>query len=128
MINDQRIIASYWTIAGDCYPGGKTEISPYGFEIRVAAAAEAGYRGIGLVHADIRHLRNTLGFRRVRTILDTHGIRDLEVEIFSDWFADGGGGHGRMQFVPIFWWQRRSSGRTISRSVVIWAGLNGPCR
>ena len=89
MISDQRILASYWTIAGDCYPGGETEISPYEFEIRVAAAAAAGYGGIGLVHADIRHLRETLGFRRVRAILDAHGMRDLEVEIFSDWFADG---------------------------------------
>ena len=89
MISDKRILASYWTIAGDCYPGGKTEVSSIAFETRIAAAAEAGYGGIGLVHQDLQHLRETLGFRRVRAILDAHGMRDLEVEIFSDWFADG---------------------------------------
>ncbi|MCB8883569.1 sugar phosphate isomerase/epimerase [Acidisoma cellulosilytica] len=89
MISDQRILAAYWTLAGDCFPGGKTEVSPYAFETRVAAAAAAGYGGIGLVHADIQHLRDALGFSRMRAILDAHGMRDLEVEIFSDWFANG---------------------------------------
>ena len=89
MINDKRILATYWTIAGDCYPNGETEVSPFAFETRVAAAAEAGYGGIGLVHQDIQHVRETLGFRRMRAILDAHNMRDLEVEIFSDWFADG---------------------------------------
>src|SRR5487761_1260768 len=88
MNNDRRILASYWTIAGDCYPG-VPEVSPFGFEARVAAAAAAGYCGIGLVHADIQHLRDTLGFGRMRAILAAHGMRDIEVEIFSDWFAPG---------------------------------------
>lgn len=88
MNNDRRILASYWTIAGDCYPG-VPEVSPFAFEARAAAAAAAGYRGIGLVHADIQHLRDTLGFPRMRAILAANGLRDVEVEIFSDWFASG---------------------------------------
>ena len=89
MISDRRILAAYWTLAGDCFPGGKTEVSPYSFESRVAAAAATGYSGLGLVHADICHLRDTIGFGRMRAIMDAHGMRDLEVEIFSDWFANG---------------------------------------
>jgi sugar phosphate isomerase/epimerase len=61
------------------------EVSLFGFE----AWAAAGYRGIGLIHADIRHLRDTLGFGRMRAILAASGLRDVEVEIFSDWFATG---------------------------------------
>lgn len=89
MSNERRILASYWAIAGNCYPGDVTEVSPFSFEERVAVAAEVGFRGIGLVHADIQHLRDTLGFRRARAILDAHGMQDVEVEIFSDWFATG---------------------------------------
>lgn len=89
MLSTNRLIAAYWSIAGDIYPGGPSEVSPFGFEERVATAAEVGYRGIGLVHAEIVALRDRVGFSRMRAILDSYDIRDVEVEIFSDWFATG---------------------------------------
>jgi sugar phosphate isomerase/epimerase len=89
MLSTNRLLAAYWSIAGDVYPGGPSEVSPFGFEERVAAAAEAGYRGIGLVHAEIVALRDRLGFARMRAILDSYDMHDIEVEIFSDWFATG---------------------------------------
>lgn len=84
-----ELIASYWTIAGDCYPGGPTEVSPWPLEARVAAAAEAGYRGIGLVHQDIMATAARLGLPAMRRLFQDNGLAHVEVEFLGDWFASG---------------------------------------
>lgn len=89
MDDSLRPMASYWSIAGDCYPGGPSEVSPFGFAARVETAAAAGFRGIGLVHQDIEAVRKDIGLAEMRRILEVNGIVDVEVEILSDWFAAG---------------------------------------
>jgi sugar phosphate isomerase/epimerase len=89
MLSTNRLIAAYWSIAGDIFPGGPSEVSPFGFEERVAIASEVGYSGVGFVHAEIVALRESLGYSRMRAILDSYNMRDIEVEIFSDWFTTG---------------------------------------
>jgi sugar phosphate isomerase/epimerase len=84
-----ELIASYWTIAGDVYPLGPNEISPFPFEKRVEVAARAGYRGLGLVHADLMAVANRLGLKEMRRILDASGMQHVELEFLSDWYAQG---------------------------------------
>jgi sugar phosphate isomerase/epimerase len=84
-----ELIASYWTIAGDVYPMGPNEISPFPFEKRVEVAARAGYRGLGLLHADLMAISNRLGLKEMRRILDANGMQHVELEFLSDWYAQG---------------------------------------
>ncbi len=84
-----ELLAAYFTLAGDVFPFGPTEISPFPFELRVEAAAEAGWKGLGLVHADLQATAARLGLAGMRRVLDAHGMKYLELEFLVDWFRDG---------------------------------------
>ena len=86
---DHDLIASYWTIAGDSGPFDADGSSPHGFRERVAAAARAGFRGVGLNHADLAKLLARHGAAEMKAILADHGMRHLELEFINDWFAEG---------------------------------------
>lgn len=77
----------YWTCAG-IYPGG-VEISRFGFRERVEAAAEAGFTGIGIWHADLQHTLESMSLAEVRAILAGNGMRNVELEFLTDWFVGG---------------------------------------
>lgn len=83
------LLACYWTLAGPVRPGDASEVSPRPFEERVAAAAEAGYTGIGFSNQDLAALRDSIGFAGVRRILDAYGIRQCQYEMLFDWWGDG---------------------------------------
>lgn len=82
-----ELLAAYWTIAGDVYPGAPTEVSPFSLEERAAAAARAGYTGMGLVHEDLVHNVKRLGYAGIRRVLADNGIRHVEVEFLNEWYA-----------------------------------------
>lgn len=84
-----NIIASYWSVAGDRFPGCGDEASPFSFRDRYETAGRLGFAGAGLVHDDLIRARDTIGYGELSAILKANGIVDLEVEILSDWFADG---------------------------------------
>ena len=84
-----ELLAAYFTLAGDIHPFGPTEISPFDFRFRVEAASKAGYKGIGLVHADLMATVDRIGFSEMKTILETNGIRHLEFEFLDNWFETG---------------------------------------
>jgi sugar phosphate isomerase/epimerase len=86
------LLASYWTIAGDVNPGtGGREWSLFDFRDRVEAAARAGFRGIGLWHADVEHTLESLSLADMKKILDDNGIAHLELEFLqlSGWLNGG---------------------------------------
>ncbi|HET7028893.1 MAG TPA: TIM barrel protein [Candidatus Limnocylindrales bacterium] len=85
-----ELLAAYWTLAGDVYPGGPTEVSPFPLERRAAAAAEAGWTGMGFVHADLIATVERIGYGGIRRAIAESGIRHVEVEFLSDWDADPG--------------------------------------
>jgi sugar phosphate isomerase/epimerase len=85
-----ELLAAYWTLAGDVYPGAPTEVSPHSLQDRAQAAAKVGYTGMGLVHADLMHYAGTIGYSGVKRILDDNGIRHVEVEFLGDWFCAAG--------------------------------------
>lgn len=84
-----NIIASYWSVAGDRFPGCGNEASPFSFRDRYETAGRLGFAGAGFVHDDLVRARDTIGYGELSSILRANGILDLEVEILTDWFADG---------------------------------------
>jgi sugar phosphate isomerase/epimerase len=88
-VTEQRLLATCWTTAGDAAPLRGDERSPIPIRERVEAAAAAGFRGIGLLHADLMPALDRYGVTGLRSLLDDHGIVDLELEVLTDWWATG---------------------------------------
>ena len=84
-----ELLAAYWTIAGDVYPCAPTEVSPYPLEARAAAAAKAGWKGMGLILDDLKATIARVGVNGVRQILADHDMRHFELEILVDWYQEG---------------------------------------
>jgi sugar phosphate isomerase/epimerase len=84
------LLASYWTLAGPVELHTGREWSLFDFVDRVTAAANAGFRGIGLWHADLLHILERRGLHELRTILDDGGMSHVELEFLWDWFLDPG--------------------------------------
>jgi sugar phosphate isomerase/epimerase len=84
---DDRLLATCWTTAGDANPLPGDQRSPIPIRERVDAAAAAGFQGIGLLHADLMPALDQYGVRGLRTLLDDHGIVDLELELITEWWT-----------------------------------------
>ncbi|WP_207303800.1 sugar phosphate isomerase/epimerase family protein [Olivibacter jilunii] len=87
MENKIELLAAYFTLSGDVYPFGPTEVSPFDFKYRVEAAAKAGYKGMGLVHADLLANIEKLGLKEMKNILSSNGIHKVEIEQLTGWDA-----------------------------------------
>jgi sugar phosphate isomerase/epimerase len=85
-----ELLASYWTLAGPVELHTGREWSLFNVVDRVTAAANAGFRGLGLWHADLLHVLEERGLRELRTILDDGGMSHIELEFLWDWFLDPG--------------------------------------
>ena len=82
------ILGSYWTLAVGADPLGDQRCM-HEFRKRVEIAARAGFKGLGLWHADILEIRRTYSFQEMKRILNDHGIVHIEVEWLLDWFCTG---------------------------------------
>jgi sugar phosphate isomerase/epimerase len=79
------LIASYWTICG----AGPGLSSPRTLAERAAAAAKAGFRGIGLRNDDYSRARAAgVSDGEVRRALADNGIVVAEIEFVSGWSSD----------------------------------------
>lgn len=83
------LLGSYWTIAGAAIPHTGPEWSPFDFRDRVEALSRAGFRGMGIWHADLEHVRERYSLPAMKRILDDNGMRHVELEFLGDWFRDG---------------------------------------
>jgi sugar phosphate isomerase/epimerase len=83
-----ELLASYWTISAGL-PHTDREYSPFDFKDRVQSAARAGFRGFGIWHADLEHVRKKYSLKEMKQIFDDHGIQHVELEFLTDWFLDG---------------------------------------
>ncbi|MFY9529591.1 MAG: sugar phosphate isomerase/epimerase [Candidatus Acidiferrales bacterium] len=83
-----ELLASYWTIAGGALPHTDREYSPFDFKDRVEAAAKAGFKGMGIWHADLAHILERRSLQEMKQILDDNNIKHLELEFLTDWFLD----------------------------------------
>jgi len=84
-----ELLASYWTIAGGALPHTEREFSPFDFNDRVESAAKAGFKGIGLWHADLAHILERRTLQEMKQILDGNGMKHVELEFLTDWFLNG---------------------------------------
>jgi sugar phosphate isomerase/epimerase len=84
-----ELLASYWTLAGGAEPHTDHEFSPVDFQERVEVAARAGFKGVGIWHADLEHTLKKRSLKEMKKILDDNGIRHIELEFLGDWFLDG---------------------------------------
>lgn len=89
MSNNVELLAAYFTLAGDVYPFGPTQVSPFPFRERVEAAARAGWKGMGLIPDDIDATSARMSLSDMRSILDDNGIKYVELEFLVDWYLDG---------------------------------------
>ena len=83
------LLATCWTTAGAASPYSGDQRSPHGIRERVEAASAAGFTGMGLLHDDLLPALDEYGHRGLRTLLDDHGILDLELELLTGWWAPG---------------------------------------
>jgi sugar phosphate isomerase/epimerase len=79
---------AYWTSAGPVEVHFGREWSLYDFSERCAKAAQVGFVGLGLWHADIEHQLETRSLEDMRWLLDDNGLRCYELEFLWDWFLD----------------------------------------
>src|SRR5947208_73564 len=84
-----ELLAAYFTLAGDVYPFGPTEISPFSLQARAEAASKAGWVGMGFAHADVMASVAKLGIAAMKQILGDNGIKYVELEFLVDWYLDG---------------------------------------
>lgn len=83
------LIATCWTHAGDAFPESGDERSPFDIRDRVRAVAEAGWSGLGFVHADLVEARRTIGLEALAAEIRASGLRNVEVEFLGNWWTSG---------------------------------------
>jgi sugar phosphate isomerase/epimerase len=83
-----ELLGSYWTLAVGADPLGDQRCL-HDFRKRVEIAARAGFKGMGLWHADILEIRRRYSFQEMKQILNDNGIVHIEVEWLLDWFCIG---------------------------------------
>ena len=84
------LVATAWTSAGDTSPMRVPSTSPVPIAERVAAVADAGFIGMGLVAGDLLAIRDTIGFVALRDLIADHGLTHVEVELIERWWIPRG--------------------------------------
>jgi sugar phosphate isomerase/epimerase len=89
IIENRDILATCWTWAGDAAPARGDETSPETIADRLSAVADAGWQGIGLVHADLAKVRDSIGLDQLARLIADNGITTVELEFISNWWTSG---------------------------------------
>lgn len=83
------LLANGWTTAGDASPWRNDQRSPLSLRERVEAASAAGFKGFGLLYADLVEAERELGLAGIRSLFEDNGLVHLELEFLTDWWTDG---------------------------------------
>jgi sugar phosphate isomerase/epimerase len=81
-----ELVATAWTSAGDTSPMRTPATSPVPIAERVAAVADAGYRGLGLIVDDLVAVRDSIGYAALRDLVADHGLTHIEIELLERWW------------------------------------------
>src|SRR5438876_5325790 len=99
-----ELCAAFYTIAGDTIVGDPFPPSPHSFRELCEATGAAGYVGIGLNFTDYDEARDSgLSPRDIRAILADNGLKYLEMEFLSNWFALGPAGARSREIEDVFY-------------------------
>src|SRR4051812_41245200 len=85
-----RLVASAWTSAGDTSPMRVPAISPVPIAERIAAVADAGFVGMGLIADDLAAIRDSIGYPALRDMIADAGLRHVEIELIERWWIPRG--------------------------------------
>lgn len=85
---DVDLLGLYWTVSGPVEVHKGREWSLFDWADRCAEAHKVGFSGLGIWHADLRHILETRSLREMKQIFDDNGLRHLELEFLMDWFLD----------------------------------------
>ena len=85
-----QLVATAWTSAGDTSPMRVPSTSPVPIAERVAAVADAGYSGLGLIAADLAVIRASMGFTELRDLIADAGLTHVEIELIERWWIPRG--------------------------------------
>ncbi len=89
-MSQPQLVATAWTSAGDTSPMRVPATSPVPIAERVAAVADAGYIGMGLIADDLLAIRNSIGFTGLRDLIADHGLTHVEIELIERWWIPRG--------------------------------------
>ncbi len=84
------LVATAWTSAGDTSPVRVPATSPVPIAERVAAVADAGFVGLGLIADDLAAIRATIGFSGLRDLITDTGLTHVEIELLERWWIPRG--------------------------------------
>jgi len=85
---DVELLGLYWTVSGPVEVHSGREWSLFDWADRCAEARKVGFSGLGIWHADLRHVLETRSLRELKQVFDDNGLRHLELEFIMDWFLD----------------------------------------
>ena len=85
-----HLVATAWTSAGATSPMHVPATSPVPIAQRVAAVADAGYCGLGVIADDLAIIRDTIGFVGLRDLLAEHELTHIEIELIERWWMSRG--------------------------------------
>jgi sugar phosphate isomerase/epimerase len=85
-----ELVATAWTSAGAVSPMDTPAASPVPISERVAAVADAGYCGFGLIADDLAVVRDTIGYRALTNLMADHGLTHIEIELIERWWIPRG--------------------------------------
>jgi sugar phosphate isomerase/epimerase len=80
------LVATAWTSAGNTSPMRIPGTSPVPITERVAAVADAGYVGMGLIADDLLAVRDSIGFSALRDLIADAGLTHVEIELLERWW------------------------------------------
>ncbi len=87
---EPELLALYWTVSGPVDVHVGREWSTFDWRDRCAQAARAGFKGLGLWHADIEHQLESRALADIKAIFDDAGLTYLELEFLDSFFVDPG--------------------------------------
>ena len=85
-----HLVATAWTSAGATSPMHVPATSPVPIAQRVAAVADAGYCGLGVIADDLAIIRDTIGYVGLRDLLAEHELTHIEIELIERWWMSRG--------------------------------------
>ena len=85
-----RLVATAWSSAGDTSPMLVPATSPVPIAERLAAIADAGFCGLGLIADDLAAIRDSIGFDALRGLISEAGLLHVEIELLERWWIPRG--------------------------------------
>jgi sugar phosphate isomerase/epimerase len=89
-MTNTELVATAWTSAGDTSPVRVPATSLVPIAERIAAIADAGFMGLGLIADDLLAIRSSIGFSALGDLIAVAGLTHVEIELIERWWIPRG--------------------------------------